>query len=114
MANPTNTRTACRWVGPHPGPVRLDGVVMSRSSVGELYAPGRPELPEGASWRLSPAGVELLISLAEPTQAEIDAVGGQTGPPVHTRHAPADLWMAGRGIDPMVDAPPAEPVVRTI
>ncbi|MFC8220366.1 hypothetical protein ACFUTY_19600 [Streptomyces sp. NPDC057362] len=49
-------------------------------AVGQLYDPTRPGLPEGMSWSLSTRGVELLLSLGDPTPVEIDAVGGRTGP----------------------------------
>jgi hypothetical protein len=49
-------------------------------AIGQLYDPTRPGLPEGMSWRLSPRGVELLLSFPQPSQDEIEAVHGHTGP----------------------------------
>jgi hypothetical protein len=48
--------------------------------IGQLYDPTRPGLPEGMSWRLSTRGVELLLAFPRPSQAEIDAVHGRSGP----------------------------------
>lgn len=45
--------------------------------IGELYDARRPELPEGASWRLSPAGVELLLSIDMPSAGSGRTVGSE-------------------------------------
>lgn len=49
-------------------------------AIGQLYDPTRPGLPEGMSWRLSTGGVELLMAFPRPSQTEIDAVHGRSGP----------------------------------
>jgi hypothetical protein len=51
-------------------------VVTFRPAVGQLYDPMRESLPEAASWRLSPADVELLVALAVPDVRELRAVNG--------------------------------------
>ncbi|GAA2822541.1 hypothetical protein [Saccharopolyspora taberi] len=48
--------------------------------VGELYDPDRTEFREGADWRLSTRGVELLIAMRRPGSQWIDAVHGHAGP----------------------------------
>lgn len=53
---------------------------MFSPAVGQLYDPRKPGLPEGMSWTLSVRGVQLLLPFPRPTQIEIDAVHGQTGP----------------------------------
>ncbi|MEV1248710.1 hypothetical protein ACIBO2_56820 [Nonomuraea sp. NPDC050022] len=48
-----------------------------RPALGQLYDPMRGQLPEAASWRLSPQDVELLIAVPEPTAEEVAATHGQ-------------------------------------
>lgn len=43
-------------------------------SVGQRYHPDRSSWPEGTNFNYRSGGYELLISLPQPTQAEIDAI----------------------------------------
>lgn len=49
-------------------------------AIGQLYDPARTRLPSGTEWRLSPRGVELLLSVPRPDRQWVQAVHGQTGP----------------------------------
>ncbi len=49
-------------------------------TIGQVYDPLRPELPEGMSWKLSTRGVELLLSFPRPSSTEVDVVHGRAGP----------------------------------
>jgi hypothetical protein len=40
----------------------------------------RPHLREAMSWRISAIDIELLIAVANPTHAEVEAAGGLRGP----------------------------------
>lgn len=54
-------------------------MVTFRPAVGQLYDPMRQQWPEGASWRLSPRDVELMVALERPTVAEVAAARGELG-----------------------------------
>ncbi len=58
----------------------LDGVTQILPMIGQPYDPTRSSWPQGAEWRLSPRGVELLVCLPCPDEHEVRSFHGGGGP----------------------------------